>query len=96
MTETQRVELSILGQTLTLRTAASSEHLRALAAYIEERVATLRRSGVPDPIRALILAALDITDELFRARDEHERAEDIEARLGKLVALLERSTPPTP
>jgi cell division protein ZapA (FtsZ GTPase activity inhibitor) len=96
MTDAQRVELSLLGQTLTLRTAASAEHLRALAAYIEERVATLRRSGVPDPTRALILAALDITDELFRERDEHHRAEDIEDRLGKLVALLERSTPPTP
>ena len=100
MTDTQRVELSILGQTLTLRTAASPEHLRALAAYIEERVAALRRSGVADPTRALILAALDITDELFRARDEHQRADaqrvdDLEARLGKLVAILERVTPPT-
>ena len=100
MTEAQRVELSILGQTLTLRSSASPEHLRALAAYIEERVATLRRSGVPDPTRALILAALDITDELFRTRDEQQRADagrvdDLEARLGKLVAILERSTPPT-
>jgi cell division protein ZapA (FtsZ GTPase activity inhibitor) len=93
MTDAQRVELSILGQTLTLRSAASPEHLRALAAYIEERVATLRRSGVPDPIRALILAALDITDELFRARDKDQQAEDIEARLRKLVAILERATP---
>jgi cell division protein ZapA (FtsZ GTPase activity inhibitor) len=94
MTEAQRVELSILGQTLTLRTVASPEHLRELAAYVEERVATLRRSGVPDPTRALILAALDITDELFRARDEHRHAEDVEARLRKLVAILESVTPP--
>jgi cell division protein ZapA (FtsZ GTPase activity inhibitor) len=95
MSEPQRVELSILGQTLALRSAASPEHLRALAAYVEDRVATLRRSGVADPGRALILAALDITDELFRAREEEgHRVEDIEARLTKLVALLDKVTPP--
>jgi cell division protein ZapA (FtsZ GTPase activity inhibitor) len=93
MTDAPRVEITILGHTLALRTDASPEHLRALAAYIEERVAALRRSGVADPTRALVLAALDIADELFRARDDHQRADDIEARLGKLVAMLEKATP---
>ena len=67
MAEPGRVELTILGQTLTVRTEASPEHLRALAAYLEDRVAEVRRA-VRDPLAALTLAALDITDELFRAR----------------------------
>ena len=51
------------------------------------------------PVRdaALALAALDITDELFRARGDKGRAEgDLGARLGALATLLERATPPPP
>src|SRR5215208_81334 len=60
MTEAGRVELTLLGQSLTVRTGAAPEHIRALAAYLEERVAALRKSGVRDPLAALTLAALDI------------------------------------
>ncbi len=55
-----RVELTLLGQTLAIRTEASPDYVRSLAAYLEERVDTLRRSGVHDTSRALILAAIDI------------------------------------
>lgn len=89
-----RVELTLLGQALTLRTEAAPDHVRALARYLEDRVEALRRSGVQDPTKALLLAALDITDELFRARDESQRvAGDLDARLGALIALLERAIP---
>ena len=88
-----RVELTILGQTLTVRTEASPEHLGDLAAYLEERVAEVRRV-VRDPMAALTLAALDITDELFRARDGRARGEDdVSRRLGALVQLLEQLAP---
>ena len=97
MSEARRVELSLLGQTLVLRSAESPEYLRSLAAYLEERVTELKRSGVKDPAAALALAALDITDELFRARGAKGRAEgDLGARLGALATLLERATPPPP
>jgi len=86
-----RVELTLLGQTLTVRTEASEGYVRTLARYLETRVATLHESGVQDPSKALLLAALDITDELFRAREDHERQDgDVQARLGALVQMLER------
>jgi hypothetical protein len=54
-------------------------------------VAALTKGGVKDPMAALTLAALDITDELFRAREDHERQEgDVNARIGALVQMLER------
>lgn len=89
-----RVELTLLGQPLTLRTEASPDHVRALARYLEDRVEVLRRSGVQDPTKALLLAALDITDELFRAREESARAGELGHRLSTLAELLERATPP--
>jgi len=68
-----RVELSLLGQTLTVRTEASPEYVRRLAAYLEERVTELRSAGIKDPLASLTLAALDITDELFRIREDKTR-----------------------
>ena len=92
-----RVELTLLGQTLTVRTEAEPEYVRTLARYLEERVATLTKSGVKDPLAALTLAALDITDELFRAREDHaQQAGDVGTRLGALVEILERIAPAPP
>ena len=93
----ERVELTLLGQTLTVRTEASPEHVRGLAAYLEERVAALKTAGVKDPMAALTLAALDITDELFRLREDAARQEgDVGARIGALVVMLDRLAPEPP
>ena len=90
MAEAGRVELTLLGQTLTVRTEAAPEHIRALADYLEDRVGALRKAGVRDPLAALTLAALDITDELFRLREDHSIDErDVGTRLGALVSLLD-------
>ncbi len=94
MSEATRVELTVLGQTLTVRSEAPADYLRSLAKYLEDRVATIRKGGVRDADTALVLAALDIADELFRARDDVSRREgDVSARLGALVSLLEQVTP---
>lgn len=91
MGEPERVELTLLGQTLTLRTEASADYLRTLAAFIEERVAELQRNGVRDPFKALSLAALDIADELHRAREERALGEgEVGARLDAVIARLEQ------
>ena len=51
-------------------------------------------NGVADPLTALSLAALDITDELFRSREDKRTDEDdVGARLGALVALLDKVAP---
>jgi cell division protein ZapA (FtsZ GTPase activity inhibitor) len=97
MNEPRRIELNLLGQTLTIRSEATPEYLRRLAKFLEDRVAQLKRSGVSDPLTALSLAALDITDELFRSREEKKTDEDdVGARLGALVALLDKVAPPDP
>jgi cell division protein ZapA (FtsZ GTPase activity inhibitor) len=85
-----RIELTILGQKLTIRSAESPEYLEKLVSHLEARVAALRQSGVKDPQTALMLAALEITDELFRTRDAEG---DLGQRLGALVTLLDRATP---
>jgi cell division protein ZapA (FtsZ GTPase activity inhibitor) len=54
--------------------------------------------GVPgyqtlEPFRAATLAALSITDELFRTREELERLrEEVAERTAQLAAMLEGAT----
>jgi cell division protein ZapA (FtsZ GTPase activity inhibitor) len=97
MTDPARVELTLLGQTLTLRSEAEPDYLRSLATSVEERVAALQKSGVRDVFKALILAALEMADDLHRARDESTKdAGDVAARLGVLVELLDRVAPDPP
>src|SRR5262245_23928302 len=90
MAESARVELTVLGETLSIRTGASPDYLRSLGSFIEERAHALG-AGTRSLTSALLLTALDIADELFRAREEQSRqAGDVDARLGALVTALER------
>jgi cell division protein ZapA (FtsZ GTPase activity inhibitor) len=94
VTEPTRVELTVLGERLTLRTAESPAYIQSLADYLEQRVRALG-TGSRTQAATLILAALDITDELFRARDEKSRVDGhLDARLRKLLSDLERAAPP--
>ncbi len=92
MSDVKRVELTLLGQTLVVRTEATPEYVRLLARHLEQRVETIRRAGVPDHIKSLLLAAMEITDELFRLRDDRSReTADAGARVDALQGLLERA-----
>ena len=64
MTEPARVELTVLGEALSIRTSASPEYLRALGAFVEERARALG-AGTRSLTSVLLLTALDIADELF-------------------------------
>jgi cell division protein ZapA (FtsZ GTPase activity inhibitor) len=93
MAEAKRIQLTLLGTTLNVRTEASPEYLQSLVRYLESAVAELRRAGVRDDITALMVAALDVTDELFREREKTQQGEgDVGARLGALVTLLEQAS----
>jgi cell division protein ZapA (FtsZ GTPase activity inhibitor) len=91
MAELNRVEVEILGQKYTIRSAAEAGYVRELAAYLEKRVLEIRGGGGgQDAARLLALAALYITDELFRLRDERSEADRAAgARLGALRELLD-------
>lgn len=90
MAEASRIEVTLLGQTLMLRSEASPEYLRALAAFVEERVAALQRGGVRDPLKALSLVALDMADELHRAREDRSVDDgEVSARLRAVIARLD-------
>jgi cell division protein ZapA len=91
MTELNRVEVEILGQKYKIRSASEAGYVRELAAYLEKRVSEIRGGGAgQDAARLLALAALYITDELFRLRDERSEADRAaSAKVGALRELLD-------
>lgn len=79
------VKVSILGEEYTIRTEASPEHTRAVAAHVDGIIRHLQSGQVVETQRAAILAALQITDELFHARAANEAAtEAIESLAGEV------------
>ena len=64
------VKVEILGESYVLRTEAAAEHTRAVAEHLDRSIREILASGsVIETNRASILAALQITSELFEARE---------------------------
>jgi cell division protein ZapA (FtsZ GTPase activity inhibitor) len=97
MSEPGRIDVEILGQRYAIRSEAAPDYVRQLVAYLEQRVGEIRGGAAPgqEATRFLVLAALDITDELFRLREDRTRAEgDASARVGAILKLLDQVIPP--
>ncbi len=82
------VTIQIRGRTYTLRSDAEPEELKALAAYVDRRMAELERAEFDDYTVAL-LAALNIAQDFHRHRQRVrgelvELAREVEAA-GALV-----------
>ena len=96
MPDKNRVEVEILGQKYTIRSDAAPDYVRELAAHVEQRAREIQGPNpTQDSAKLLALAALHITDELYRLRDEQAMADrDTGARLGALSQLLDSVAPP--
>ena len=86
------VKVTIVGQELTIRSDATPEHTREVAAYVDKTIRSIMNSGaIVESNRAAILAALQITDELFRARNT-QRA--LDESIESLSSEVRRWLPP--
>jgi cell division protein ZapA len=84
------VRVRILGEEYSLRTEASPEHTKAVADHVDRTVRAIQAasSGV-ETHKAAILAALQITDDLFRERGASESmAADIRQLASEIRPLL--------
>jgi cell division protein ZapA len=64
------VRVEILGESYAIRTEAAPEHTKAVAEYLDHAIRQVMTGGtVIETNRAAILAALQITSELFQARE---------------------------
>jgi cell division protein ZapA len=84
-------EVYILGQKYTIKGDAPEEYIREIASYVDNKLKEVHNS-IPNitPVKASILAALDIADELFKLRSEQEvMTKTIEEKAERLASLFD-------
>ncbi len=87
------ITVEIAGERHILRSDAPADYTHSVAAHVDETIQQLGAGSALEPHRRAILAALVITDELFRAREEaRQLREEIERRAGLVADRLEAVT----
>ena len=70
MTDKEMVDVQIMGETYTLRSETGRDYTQRVAEHVDRTCREIREeSGVVDQKKIVILAALAVTDQLFRMRD---------------------------
>ncbi|HET7274497.1 MAG TPA: cell division protein ZapA [Longimicrobiaceae bacterium] len=95
------VTVEIAGERHVLRSDAPAEYTQAVASHVDATISQFGPASSLEPHRTAILAALFITDELFRARAEaaglrkemERRAEQVAERLQAATAKAEGADP---
>ena len=95
MADTGRVvPVEIQGQRYPIRSSLEADYVVRLALYVDEKMrAAADSTPTGDSLRLAVLAALNIADELFRARDVNrlrdgqlaERTEELERLVDRLL-----------
>jgi cell division protein ZapA len=71
----ESIEVTILGQNYLLKGDVSKDHMRQLAEFVDTRIREVyRRSPGTTPLKASILTALMLADELYKVRTEYASA----------------------
>jgi cell division protein ZapA len=69
-TKKHTVRVTILNEEYSIRSETPPEHTKAVAEYLDQAIRKVMSSGaVVESGRAVVLAALQVTGELFEARD---------------------------
>jgi cell division protein ZapA len=92
MSEGRIIPVEIHGQRYSIRSTLEPEYVARLAAYVDEKI-RLASDSTPtgDSLRLAVLAALNIADELFHARDSARGLDgEVARRAGELERLLDR------
>ncbi len=88
----QAVRVTIVDEEFTVRSELDPEYTREVAAYVDGAIRRVLASGpIVESHKAAILAALAITDELFKSRAQQE---EMAQRLKQLAGELARLLPP--
>ena len=84
------IEVNILGSSFTIQSNYDPRYMAEVVAYLKEKVREVQTgSGVQDPLKVALLAALNVVDELLRKRGEASR--EIEEITERLIERIDQS-----
>ena len=94
----ERVSVTILGTKYRVVSDRDEAYVHELAEYVNQKLDRFVRGPGSTPLQQrIILAALNIADELFRARTERrDLLKEIGSRSERLIATLEAEGDQTP
>src|SRR5689334_16072808 len=89
--ESRVVSVEINGMRYPIRSDLDAAYIADLAAYVEQKMLlAARESPAGDTLKIAVLAALNIADECFRARQEGSaQRTDLRERAGELERMLD-------
>jgi cell division protein ZapA len=91
--EKRQLRIDVLGTSFVIQSDESAEHLARLSTYVKSKIEEVKgRYSFADPLTVAVLAALNIADEMFKARDGREPpgpAEEIEGVAERLISRMD-------
>ena len=92
--ESNQVQISIFGQEYSVKAPADPDYIKKIAEYLDDKMREVQSgfSTTQSSTRIAILAGMNITDELFTARqsDESDNTE-VEEKISSLIELIDDS-----
>lgn len=87
----KETRIEIFGSSYNIRSETDEEYIHELAAYVDTKMREItEQSGALSSLKVAILAALNITNELFQMREQHSQQSDfIEEKTAKLISILD-------
>lgn len=91
------VQVTILGQQYTIRTAMAPEEVCRVADFVNDKIGEIvTASRAVDTLNTAVLALLNVSEAYLRLRDASRDEEArLETRLQELVMRLEKACPDT-
>jgi cell division protein ZapA len=92
--ESNQVSISIFGQEYSVKAPADPEYIIKIGEYLDGKMREVQSgfSTTQSSTRIAILAAMNITDELFNARQTGESENtEVEQKISSLIELIDES-----
>jgi cell division protein ZapA len=85
------VEVQILGQSYSIKTAEEETYIKSLAQYVDERLKEVYKAAPNiNHVKAAIMVAFGIADELYKMKMEKENMDKVlDEKIKMLSGLLE-------
>jgi cell division protein ZapA len=87
----QSVKVNIFGEDYPIKGDTDTFYIQKVANYVDQKMKEVaERMSNKLPLRVAVLAAMSITDELFKEKDEKEKKlKDVEVKSQSLLDLLD-------
>ena len=92
--ESNQVQISIFGQEYSVKAPADPDYIKKIAEYLDDKMREIQSgfSTTQSSTRIAILAGMNITDELFSARQSDESdSTEVEEKISSLIELIDDS-----